>query len=81
MSVSLDNQHSKMDWLAAIKQDRVPWTQISALEGMLTKSAVMYGIKYIPSNFLINPEGKIIARNLRGEDVAEQIGKLILENN
>lgn len=75
VSVSLDDK--KLNWLTAVQQDGMPWIQVSNLEGFKTGIAVKYGISAIPQNFLINPEGIIIAKDLRGENVNEKIAKLI----
>lgn len=75
VGVSLDEK--KEQWLGAVKQDGMPWIQVSDLKGFKTEIAVKYGIDAIPQNFLINPEGIIVAKNLRGEDVKEKIAKFI----
>lgn len=75
VGVSLDE--SKAAWLKAVEQDGMPWIQVSDLKGFKTEVAVKYGISAIPQNFLINPEGVIIAKNLRGEDVIEKIASFI----
>jgi thiol-disulfide isomerase/thioredoxin len=75
VGVSLDE--IKTAWLGAVKQDGMPWIQVSDLKGFKTDIAVKYGITAIPQNFLINPEGVIVAKNLRGEDVNEKIAGFI----
>jgi len=75
VGVSLDE--TKAAWLNAVKQDGMPWIQVSDLKGFKTDIAVKYGITAIPQNFLINPEGVIVGKNLRGEDVKEKISALI----
>nr|WP_199079234.1 TlpA disulfide reductase family protein [Pedobacter sp. ASV19] len=75
VGVSLDE--TKAAWLNAVKQDGMPWIQVSDLKGFKSDLAVKYGISAIPQNFLINPEGVIIAKNLRGEDVNEKISSFI----
>ena len=67
LSVSLDNK--KEAWKKAIKDDGLTWTQVSDLKGWSSTAATTYAVQSIPSNFLINPDGKIIARNLRGSDL------------
>lgn len=76
LSVSLDNQHSKKAWLEAIKKDGLLWPQVSELNGFKSKAAQDYGIAYIPSNFLIDPDGRIVARNLRGPELEHMLEKL-----
>jgi thiol-disulfide isomerase/thioredoxin len=75
VGVSLDE--TKAAWLNAVKHDAMPWIQVSDLKGFRTEIAVKYGISAIPQNFLINPQGVIIAKNLRGEDVNEKIAAFI----
>jgi len=67
LGVSLDNDKTK--WEAAIKQDKLDWIQISDLKGWESVAARDYNISSIPANFLIDPSGKIIARDLRGPDL------------
>lgn len=75
VGVSLDE--TKAAWLNAVKNDAMPWVQVSDLKGFKSELAVKYGIAAIPQNFLINPEGVIIGKNLRGEDVNEKIASFI----
>lgn len=75
VGVSLDE--TKAAWLGAVKQDGMPWIQVSDLKGFKSDVAVKYGISAIPQNFLINPQGVIIAKNLRGEDVDQKLSALI----
>jgi thiol-disulfide isomerase/thioredoxin len=75
VGISLDE--TKSAWLNAVKHDGMPWIQVSDLKGFKTEIAVKYGIAAIPQNFLINPEGIIIAKNLRGEDVDQKIAAFI----
>lgn len=77
LGVSLDSEDGRRAWLGAVKQDQMPWTQVSELKGFKAKSAVLYGISAIPSNYLIDPNGKIIAKNLRGEDLDAELEKLL----
>lgn len=65
-SVSLDA--NKNSWIKAIKDDKLEWPwHISDLKLWNSKFATIYNIASIPTNFLLNPEGKIIAKNLRGK--------------
>ena len=67
LGVSLDQ--SREHWLKAVKDDRLTWTQVSDLNYWSNKAAALYGISSIPSNLLLDPEGVIIGKNLRGEDL------------
>jgi thiol-disulfide isomerase/thioredoxin len=76
VGVSLD-QGSKDAWANAIKQDGLPWIQVSDLNGWKNEVALMYGINSVPQNLLINPQGIIIGKNLRGEELTEKLFELI----
>jgi peroxiredoxin len=69
MSVSLDGVAQKKAWLNAIKSDGLTWVQVSDLKAWENMAAMIYGIKAIPENYLIDPTGKIVAKNLRGEEL------------
>lgn len=73
--VSLDRE--KDAWLKAIADDKLEWAQVSDLKFWENEAAVLYGIRSIPSNFLLDPEGKIIARNLRGEALHAKLKELL----
>jgi peroxiredoxin len=69
LSVSLDRPDAKDKWLAAIHKDGLTWTHVSDLKYWDNAVAKQYGIRAIPQNILLDPQGKIIAKNLRGEDL------------
>ncbi|MDR6733510.1 TlpA disulfide reductase family protein [Sphingobacterium sp. 2149] len=75
VGVSLDS--NKDVWEHAVKQDGLPWIHVCDLKGWKNEAAVLYGISSVPQNFLLDPNGVIIGSNLRGEDVADKISKLI----
>lgn len=75
LGVSLDE--SKSQWLAAVKKDGLNWENVCDLRGDKNKVAMMYGINAIPSNFLINEQGIIIAKNLRGDALDKELEKLL----
>ncbi|HEX8376196.1 MAG TPA: redoxin domain-containing protein [Pedobacter sp.] len=77
LGVSLDQQNGKANWLKAIKDDQLDWTNISDLNFWRNEVAVMYNITSIPQNFLLDPQGKIIAKNLRGEELTSTLEKLL----
>lgn len=64
-------------WLKAIGQDGISWTNVSDLQGSQNKAAVIYGINYYPSNFLIDRTGKIIARDLKPGKLRERLKKIL----
>jgi peroxiredoxin len=67
LSVSLDRPGQKDRWIDAIKADSLTWTHVSDLQFWNNAAAMLYHIQSIPQNMLIDPSGKIIAKNLRGE--------------
>jgi peroxiredoxin len=77
LGVSLDRPEGKNDWLAAIKNDGLNWTQVSDLKFWQNEAAALYFISAIPSNFLIGPDGKIIAKNLRGDDLESKLEEVL----
>lgn len=75
LSVSIDEKREK--WLKAVKDDKYTWPQVSELKGWEGSAASLYGISAIPFNFLIDPNGVIIARNLRGEKLLKTLEELL----
>ncbi len=75
LSVSLDN--SKDAWERAIKDDGLSWTQVSDLKGWRSAAAVAYNVQSIPSNFLIDTGGNIIAKNLREKQLDETLSSVL----
>jgi peroxiredoxin len=76
VGVSLDRPGAKDKWLAAIHKDGLTWTQVSDLQFWKSKTADMYAVRAIPQNFLIDPNGKIIGKNLRGDDLEDKLAEL-----
>ncbi|MCC7526012.1 MAG: AhpC/TSA family protein [Chitinophagaceae bacterium] len=75
LGVSLDEKKDK--WEQAIQQDKLAWTQVSDLKGWESDAAALYGIKAIPMNYLLDKEGKIIAKSLRGEELIKKLGEIL----
>ncbi|HVF80693.1 MAG TPA: TlpA disulfide reductase family protein [Flavisolibacter sp.] len=73
--VSLDQ--NKEAWLQAIQQDSLTWTHASDLKFWSNAAAALYGVQGIPANFLIDPQGNIIAENLHGEDIVRTLRKVV----
>ncbi len=71
LGVSLDKD--KEPWVKAVNKDGLNWTQVSDLKGWSSGAAAKYGVQSIPANFLINPEGVIIAKGLRGPDLESKL--------
>lgn len=77
LGVSLDRPNDKDAWLSAIKKDGLEWTQVSDLKFWSNAAAQLYFIQSIPANFLLDPNGKIIAKNLRGTDLDDKLAELL----
>jgi len=73
-SVSLDQK--KDNWLKAIHADKLPWTHVSDLTLWNSAPAKLYGVRAIPANVLIDPSGKIIDRNLYGNDLDKKLKEI-----
>jgi len=76
IGVSLDRPGAKDKWLAAIHKDGLTWTHVSDLQFWDSKTAALYAVRGIPQNFLLDPNGKIIAKNLRGDDLENKLEEL-----
>jgi peroxiredoxin len=74
-SVSLDN--NKYKWQQAIQADRMTWKHVSDLKGWQSAGAALYSVRSIPSTFLLDKDGKIVAKNLRGRALEDTLEKLL----
>lgn len=80
LGVSLDGgttKTTKEAWQKAVADDKLTWTHVSDLQGWNNEVAVMYGIRSIPANLLIDPTGKIIAKGLREEALQNKLQELL----
>lgn len=75
LGVSLDK--AREPWIQAIKDDSLAWTQVSDLKFWNNEAARKYKIESIPQNFLIDPNGKIVGKNLRGRDLETRLCELL----
>lgn len=73
--VSLDQSREK--WLKAIADDKLTWPQVSDLKGWESSAAQLYQVDAIPQTILLDKEGKIIAKGLRGEELEAKIASLV----
>ena len=73
--VSLDEDGAA--WKSTIEQQNMSWVNVSTLQGWNTPAAQSYSVDSIPANLLIDAEGKIVAKNLRGEALAEKLYELL----
>jgi peroxiredoxin len=76
LGVSFDKDHSK--WLKAVKEDNIEWMQVSDLKGWNNAAGKLYAVRSIPSNILIDPQGKIIAKNIWGKDLEKKLKDVLL---
>jgi peroxiredoxin len=76
--VSLDNKKDK--WLEAISKDQLTWSHVSDLKGWSSEAGFQYNINSIPASWLLDKDGKIIARNLRGEDLGNKLKEIFGES-
>lgn len=74
LGVSLDR--SKEDWLAAIQQDGLTWTHVSDLKYFESQAALDYNITGIPFSVLVDPNGVIIAKSLRGRALEKKLAEV-----
>ncbi|MEO8934364.1 MAG: TlpA disulfide reductase family protein [Xanthomarina sp.] len=75
--VSLDTNREQ--WINALQKDKRIWKNVSSLEGFKTPAAYNYAVTALPMNYLIDNKGKIIAKNLHGEELEKMIEKLMTE--
>ena len=73
--VSYDTK--KPNWEKAIKDDSLTWYHVSDLQGWKNATSELYGIKAIPTNFLLDKEGKIIAKNIFGKKLTEKLSEIL----
>ena len=76
MGVSLDDDRTKDWWLKAIRDKNMTWTNVSELKGIEGIVKNLYGVTAIPQNILLDPQGKIIARNIMGKDLSDKLAEI-----
>jgi peroxiredoxin len=77
LGISLDQPTAKDKWLKAIHDDNLTWTHLSDLKYWKNDVAVSYGVQAIPQNYLLDPNGVIIAKNLRGAALQKKLSELL----
>lgn len=78
LGISLDTEKARAAWIKAIQDDAMPWMQLSELKGWESAAAILYDVHAIPQNYLIDPLGNIIAKNVRGQKLHETLEKLLI---
>jgi peroxiredoxin len=79
LGVSLDNKDGKEAWVKAIEKDGLTWTQVSDLNSWNNEVARSYGVRAVPQSYLIDPQGVIVAQNLRGEALEAKLKEIFGE--
>ena len=79
LGVSLDNKDGKEAWVKAIEKDGLTWTQVSDLNSWNNEVARSYGVRAVPQSYLIDPQGVIVAQNLRGETLETKLKEIFGE--
>ncbi|HWK07759.1 MAG TPA: TlpA disulfide reductase family protein [Puia sp.] len=77
LSISLDRPGQKEAWLKAIHEDHLDWTHVSDLKFWNNAVAKLYDIQSVPSNLLIGPDGKILAKDLHGEELEKKLTEIL----
>ena len=76
LGVSLDRPGQKEKWIKAVHDDQLTWTHVSDLKFWENAVAKQYGIQAIPQNYLLDPEGKIIAKGIRGDELVKKLEEI-----
>ena len=77
LGVSLDRSNAHDKWMKAIHDDGLTWNHVSDLKFWDNEVAKLYGIKAIPQNLLLDPQGKIVAKNINGEELHSKLDSLL----
>lgn len=76
-SISVDDAARRADWLNAVRTDKMQWTNVNDLKGGdKNEAALLYHVQAIPQSYLLDRDGKILAVNLRGEDLDKKLEEL-----
>ena len=77
VGISLDKSTQKERWLKAIEDDNLTWQHVSNLQFWQEPIAQQYGVRSIPATFILDENGVIIAKNLRGKDLEDKMAELL----
>lgn len=77
LGVSLDSPNGRDAWLSAIEKDKLAWTNLSDLKGWKNEASRLYMVRAVPQNYLIDPDGKVIAVNLKGYKLGEKLEEIL----
>lgn len=81
IGVSLDRENQKDRWIQAIAEDNLTWPQVSNLKFWEEPVAQLYGVRAIPAQFILDENGIIVAKNLRGDDLDAKVKELLEKSN
>lgn len=81
IGVSLDREGQKERWVQAIAEDKLTWPQVSNLKFWQEPVAQLYGVRAIPAQFILDENGIIVAKNLRGEELDAKVKELLEKSN
>ena len=76
LGISLDGQKTKGVWEKTIEKDQLPWTQLAALKSNHNQAVLQYDVQSLPANFLIGPTGKIVATDLKPEQLDQTLSRI-----
>ena len=76
LGVALEKEGDREKWLRAIAQDNLSWTQVSDFKYWDNAAVKQYSVTSIPFNFLLDPQGKIIAKNIQGDELNDTLSRL-----
>ena len=74
--IGISGDNHEEDWKTAVEKDKLPWLNLRGAEGRESVVQYKYGIHYLPSNFLIGPDGKIIAKDVSPEELEKLLKKI-----
>jgi peroxiredoxin len=77
LGVSLDRLNGRQAWLKAISADELPGTQVSDLKDFQNEAAKLYSIHSIPQNVLVGPDGRIVAKNIKAEELSQRLATVL----
>ncbi|WBO83032.1 peroxiredoxin family protein [Hymenobacter yonginensis] len=77
VGISLDEVRGRASWLKAVLDDHLPWQQLWTPGGWQQGVAPLYNVRAIPQNFLLDPNGTIVATNLHGEELRATLARLL----
>ncbi|MGB6268185.1 MAG: TlpA disulfide reductase family protein [Olleya sp.] len=77
VGISLDKAGQEQRWINAIKQDKLTWKHLSNLQGWQEPIAQTYGVRSIPATYILDGDGKIIAKNLRGQALENKVAEVL----